>query len=445
MDTAPAFQLTHPSLPDPDPEQGSLFSTCGSPMPAFVEAQALRDRVRAMLAAADVPASHRAGYLQSSVRWGLDRSAPGALAGRTGAHAARWLDLVAQLADAADSPIGPSVSDPARTRAIALQRYAQATQAWPRAAIHALQRQRSASGAFDLAMLAPLPEGLREWRHALLPVAMQCRALLYAAFAQPTQLKRGRGFRNIRVLESFSVNFDFRRRFVIVAARGPSGFTFPRYAQADLLEPLPGDEWCRCFGNRLRQELRVALGAAWTVQHIEDLAANWLTDVVKRLAERSQLLDHVRMLIRDAYPCHRQVVHDWRLCQIDRRPGRGMLSGEYTWAWRRAETLRKRVVENPQLAALWGLAVRVRHIGAEDGYDALRRQARLHGITPAGWKLLCRHRQRPLSAAHPPQSRPGDGLPRSCSLRAPAAARAMARADAIRGDARGVRAALVRR
>ena len=35
--------------------------------------------------------------------------------------------------------------------------------------------------------------------------------------------------------------------------------------------------------------------------------------------------------------------------------------------------------------------MRLRHIRAEDGYDALRHQARLHELTLAGCKQLCRH------------------------------------------------------
>ncbi|MBX3698977.1 MAG: PcfJ domain-containing protein [Dokdonella sp.] len=390
MDTAPAFQLTYPSLPDPDPEQGSLFSTCGLPMPAFVEAQALRARVGAMLATMGLPASHRAGYLDHLCDGGwidpglvLWLAAPG--------RNSRWLDLVEVFAFETQGNAAGGGWSSALDRMLDMQRYARAMRDWPRAAVHSLRRQRSAGGAFDLATLAPLPEGLREWRHALLPVAMQCRALLYAAFAQPTRREIGPDYRITTVLDSFRVHFDDLRRFVTVAIRSPSGFTFPHYAQADLLEPLRTQDWCRCFANRLRQELRVALGAAWAVPHIEEKAADWLVDVVARLAERSRLLPHVRSLIRNAYPLDRRIVRDWHACTIDRRFGQGMLSGEYVWAWRRWEVLRRRVAEAPQLAALWGLAVRLGHIGVEDGYDVLRQQARQHGVTAYGWKLLCRH------------------------------------------------------
>jgi hypothetical protein len=390
MDIAPAFELTHPSLPDPDPEQGSLFSTSGSPMPAYLDALAARERARLLIRTIGIPAMHRPGVLAHLCdgTW-VDPAALVWLGGST--HVDDWLAKVKAWPVEVDTGFGSSALAGVRDRALELGRLARPTQAWPQKALHALRQQRSAGGAFDVAMLPPLPEGLREWRHALLPVAMQCRALLYASFAQPVQKERGPGFRSVEVLDSFRVHFDFHRRFVTLSVRSPSGYYFPRYGQADLLEPLRTDDWCVCFANRLRQELRVALGAAWRVEHIEEMAADWLTALVKRLADRSQLLDHVRATIRAAYPCHRQVICDWQACRIDRRPGQGMSSGAYVWAWRRAETLRKRVAEAPQLAALWGEAVRLRHIGINDDYHALRRHAAVHGVTAAGWKLLARH------------------------------------------------------
>lgn len=390
MDTAPAFQLTHPSPPDPDPEQGSLFSNCGSPMPAFLDALAARERASSLISAVGMPAIFRAGVLAHLCDGVWIDPAAAIWLGESD-HAERWLALVEAWPIENASGGGTPGLAKIRDQALNLIQLVRPMQSWPHKVRHALKQQRSAGGAFDLAVLPPLPEGLREWRHALLPVAMQCRALLYASFAQPVQHDCGPGYHSVVVLDSFRVHFDFLRRFITVSVRSPSGYCFPRYAQADLLKPLGTDDWCMSFANRLRQDLRVALGAAWRVDHIEELAADWLSAVVKRLAERSRLLDHVREMIRLAYPCQQQIVHDWHACRIARQPGQGMLSGEYVWAWRRAETLRKRVAEAPQLAALWGEAVRLREIGIDDDYNALRRQAASHGVAPLGWKLLSRH------------------------------------------------------
>ncbi len=58
----PAFQQTHPTLPEPDPGQASLFSPGGAPMRDWLDAQVVLDRVDALLSAMRVPGSHRRGY-----------------------------------------------------------------------------------------------------------------------------------------------------------------------------------------------------------------------------------------------------------------------------------------------------------------------------------------------------------------------------------------------
>lgn len=381
--SVPSFELTHPNLPEPDPEQSTLFSPAGVPMRDWLDAQSVRDRVGAFLSAMRVPGSHRRGYADHLCdgAW-ID---PGLVVwlGAPG-RVRRWQGLVEAFEPESDALMAT------RDQALALLETAQVMRGWPRAALLALKRQRPSGRAFDVAMFPPLPDRLGEWRHALFPLAMQARALLYSAFANPTEVRRGEDWSVVEVLGSFRLHFDWQRRFITVSQHSDSGFEFHRYAQADLIYPLRTDDWCRCFANRLRQELRVALGSMGSLKDIEEPAFEWLVLLVKRIAERSRLLDHVRGWIRDAYPFDRQVVRDLHACTIDLRRGRGLPSGEYIWAWRRAEILRQRVGEAPQLAPLWGLAMRLKLIGIEDDYHTLRRLVVERGLTAAGWKLLCR-------------------------------------------------------
>ncbi len=379
----PAFELTHPTLPEPDPEQASLFSPGGAPMRDWLAAQSVRDRVDALLSAMRVPGSHRRGYADhlcdgvwidpGLVVW---LGAPGRMR--------RWRGLVAAFDSDSDALVA------ARDRARGLLETARVMRSWPRAALLALKRQRPSGRAFDLAMFPPLPDRLGEWRHALLPLAMQARALLYSAFANPTQARRGADWCVVEVLGSFRLHFDMQRRFIDVSQRSHTGYVFKRYAQADLLYPLRTDDWCTCFANRLRQELRTALGWAWSHKDIEEPAFEWLVALVKRIAERSRLLDHVRERIGEAYPYDRQIVRDLHACTIDLTRGRGLPTGQYIWAWRHAEILRRRVEEAPKLAPLWGTALRLKLIRIEDDFHELRRLVAQSGVTTAGWKLLCR-------------------------------------------------------
>ncbi|MFZ1838307.1 MAG: hypothetical protein WAU20_06245, partial [Dokdonella sp.] len=180
----PAFKLDPPCLPEADPEQASLFSPAGAPMDDWLDALAVRDRVDALLAAARVPGSHRRGYAEhlcdgvlidpGLVLW---LGTPGRLR--------RWRDRI----DALGAESGALVA--VRDRARALLDYAMAMRNWPRAALLALQRQRPSGRAFDVTMFPPLPQRLGELRHTLLPLAMRTRALLYAAFANPTRIEHG--------------------------------------------------------------------------------------------------------------------------------------------------------------------------------------------------------------------------------------------------------------
>lgn len=379
----PAFELTHPTLPEPDPEQASLFCAAGAPIRDWLDARSLRTRIDALLGAARVPGSHLRGYANHLCDG--NRIDPGLVIwlGSPG-RVRRWRELVEGLDPDSDALVA------ARDRALVLLETAQVMRGWPRAALLALKRQRPSGRAFDLAMFPPLPDRLGEWRHALLPLAIQARALLYSAFAHPVCLRRGEDWCVVEVLESFRLHFDWQRRFITVSQRSPSGYVFHRYAQADLQYPLRTDDWSRCFANSLRQELRTALGWAWSHKDIEEPAFEWLASVVKQIAQRSRLLESVRRQISDAYPYDRKIVGDLHTCKIDLRIGRGLPSGEYIWAWRHAEILRKRVNEAAKLAPLWGLALRLKLIQVGDDFHALRRVVEQHGVTTSGWRLLCR-------------------------------------------------------
>jgi hypothetical protein len=379
----PAFQLDPPCLPEPDPEQASLFSPAGAPMDDWLDALAVRKRVDALLAAARVPGSHRRGYAQHLCDGALIDPGLVLWLGTPG-RLRRWRDQI----DSLGAESGALVA--VRDRARALLDYAMAMRNWPRAALLALKRQRPSGRAFDVAMFPPLPQRLGEWRHALLAVAMQARALLYAAFANPTRIEHGVGYCVVEVLGAFRLNFDWQQRFITVSQRHVSDYVCVRYAQADLLAPLPSDDWCLPFAYRLRQDLRTALGWAWAHEDIEGPAFTWLTEVVKQIARQSCLLDHVRAHIREAYPTDRRVLHDLRTCTIGLWRGRGVRSGHYIWAWRHADLLRQRAEEAPRLAPLWGFAVSLKLIGVRDDFHMLRRRLAESGVTTAGWKLLCR-------------------------------------------------------
>ena len=379
----PAFQLSPPCPPEPGPEQTSLFSPAGAPIDDWLDALAVRDCVNALLAAARVPGSHRRGYAEHLCDGALIDPGLVVWLGAPG-RLRRWRDLVDALVAESDALLV------VRDRARALLDYAMAMRNWPRAALLALQRQRPSGHAFDLTMFPPLPHRLGEWRHALLAVAMQARALLYAAFANPTRIEHDAGCCLVEVLGAFRLNFDWQRRFITVSQRHVSDYVGVRYAQADLLAPLPSDDWCLPFAYRLRQDLRTALGWAWVHEDIENPSFAWLTEVVKQIARQSCLLDHVRAHIREAYPTDRRVLHNLRTCTIGLWRGRGVRSGHYIWAWRHADLLRQRAEEAPRLAPLWGFAVSLKLIDVRDDFHVLRHRLGEYGVTTAGWKLLCR-------------------------------------------------------
>lgn len=62
MDNTPAFQLTHSTRHETDPEQANLFSPNGEPVRDWLDSEALRFWVEALLFAARLPGSHRRGY-----------------------------------------------------------------------------------------------------------------------------------------------------------------------------------------------------------------------------------------------------------------------------------------------------------------------------------------------------------------------------------------------
>lgn len=380
----PSFCLSPPPAPAWDSNQCSLFAANGVPMSSSAADDALRKRVANLLATAHVPAAHRTVCAAHLCK---DAPLDPALALWLGApgRAQRWASL--WNAFAADDLMAARV----RAQARRLLDYAQATRCWPRSARSALRLQRNASGAFDHAWLPPVPPRLRALRHVLLPIVMATRAQLYEALALPVRETRNGAVRSVEVLGSFRLHFDFERRNIHVEERGDSGWIAAPENNADLVEPLPTAAWCTRFVQNLRQPLRVALGAAWDDREMAQAAFGWIATVAQELAVRSRLLDRVREQIRDAYPCDRQVIHDVRACLIDLRARQGLSVRTYVWAWRNAAILRRRVGESPQLAAAWGLALRLGLLDARDDYDRLRDLLRERGITPAGWQLLRRY------------------------------------------------------
>ncbi|MFZ1724545.1 MAG: hypothetical protein WAT76_13075, partial [Dokdonella sp.] len=386
MHITPSFQLTCPPPPAWDAHQGALFASDGRPTPSPSDEKVLQARVERLLDDVCVPASHRPSFMHALCAgvpvdpgFILCLSAPGS--------AERWQARV----DAFDPSDESAASASVRARASALLRRAEATRSWPRSAITVLRRQRTESGAFDLATFSPLPPLLRPWRHILHTVAMQTRALLYDAFAKPADVSSRGKMCSVVVLGCFRMHFDFEARDIHVDQLGASRWNRVPNAIADLLQPLPNDAWCRGFALRLRRPVRVALGKSWGDDEIREAGFGWLADVVKKLTIDSGLLEHVRDLLREAYPCDPQIVRDALACTIDYRPHQGLTTQDYVAAWRNAEILRTRVAEAPELAAVWGLGVRAGYLKSHDDYDVLRRLFQSWEVTPVGWKLLIRH------------------------------------------------------
>lgn len=408
MQSTPSFRLTAPAAPAWDAEQRSLFSAGGLPIASPTAAASLRSRVMDSLKAARVPATLRPAFCDAvcdghplDPALMLWLGAPG--------RSRRWQ---AQF-DAFDAAGGCLSSEAVRARAQALLVRARATRAWPRRAITVLRRQRTDAGAFDLSTFPPLPPRLSRWRHGLLVVALKTRALLHEAFARPTHSSSSPRFHAVAVLGCFRLTFEPARRDIRVERMSPSGWV-DAHATADVLRPLPDDAWCRGFALQMGGEVRMSLGATWSDEFIRAEAFNWLTEVVRQLSTRSALLDHVRERIRAAYPCSARIISDIRACTIDLRHRQGLSTREYVWAWRHAEILRTRVAEAPQLAAVWGLALRAGHLAVTDGFDALRKLLHVREVTTAGWRLLIGHARllyRPLA---PSTSDPKHGFAQLC-------------------------------
>ena len=385
MKATPSFRLTPPAPLAWDAQQCSLFAANGTPTPSATTAVSLRQSVTKLLVASRVPNAHRSAFAAHLCKESfLDPSR--VLWLNTPARGQRWQSRFG----ASDVTQGTAALDMQR-RGFRLLAYAQATRSWPPCAISALQRQRTAGGAFDLAVLPPVPAQLGSLRHALLPVAMETRARLYAAFALPVRVTRTGQIHSVELLGCFRLHFDFSKLDIRIEVLDKTGWTAAPQSSADLLKPLATDAWCTFFVQRMRQPLRVAMGAAWDNGEVSNAAVAWLADGVRRLADRSRLLELVRSHIRCAYPYDRQVVHDIRGCIIDFNYRQGLTAEGYVFGWRNAATLRTRVAESPKLAAAWGMALRLGLLQTGDDFDKLRDLLRDNGVTPAGWELLRHH------------------------------------------------------
>ncbi len=282
-------------------------------------------------------------------------------------------------------------------RIVELPQYAQAMRRWPRGAMRALRRQHVDSGAFDLCTFPPIPTTLSRFRTALYSVALQTRDQLYEAFARPTRYWQFGESCIVEVLGSFCVHFDFNQRAVRVEKRSGCDWKPVPDTGIDLLQPLPTDEWCMCFSQQLRQRLWIGLGPEYRSAAEETAALEWVVAVVRRLADRSRLLDHVRVRICEAYPCNKQVLADLRACKIDPFAQRSLTGRDYAWGWQRADILRGRVQESRRLVPVWYLAVDDALLTCDQGYDALRVVLRGFGVSTSGWKLLCEYGSRLFS------------------------------------------------
>ena len=99
------------------------------------------------------------------------------------------------------------------------------------------------------------------------------------------------------------------------------------------------------------------------------------------------LIEHVRDLLRLAYPCNEQIVLDALACRMDPDGLASLTTHQYVAAWRDSEILRIRVAEVPQLAPMWALARDAGCLEATDDYDALRSLFRRWGVDPGGMAI----------------------------------------------------------
>lgn len=386
MHTIPSFQLVPPAQPPWDACQDALISANGHAIPSRSDSEILYRQVDGLLIALGISTRDRSAYAEylCTGQWIDPALVSGFGSLKSGARRRT-------LVDAFDSRVGSVTTDKVRVRAHALLSYATAARNWPRRALVALKQQRSASGAFDRTLFPPLPEPLRDQRHALLNLAMQARALVYASFAAPVHEIDRRSIRTVEVLGVFRLHFDEAGRDVTEEQLGQAGWLPGNPAHVDVVRPLPSDAWCECFVYRLAQETRMALGRAWDVESMRQLTIDWLTEVIKTVAKHSRLLDHVRENIRRSYRCDRQIIADAYACTIDRRPQQGLTARRYQIAWQNARILRQRVSEAPRLAAVWGMAFSQGSIAIADDYDALKAHFCREGITRIGWTLLSRY------------------------------------------------------
>lgn len=392
---------TRPACSQWGAEQPTLFPS--DRRFAYVHPQAIERRVSYLVDGVGIPSSHRGSYTQALCE-GVPIDPGFILWLREPGRRQCWLTLM-------EAFVGPNASvacATVRTRAHALLVRADATRAWPQSAVTALHAHRIDSGAFELATFPPLPPLLRPWRYALHTLAMQTRAELYDCLAQPIVQCSSQRVSTVEVLGCFRLRFDFEGRHIRVDQMGEAGWLHAPELAINLVRPLADDSWCDRFALRMSDCARVAMRAAWQVRELRAGCLSWLADLIRQLATRSKLMEHVSELIRVAYPCDPQLIRDVIACTIEYHRDHGLTTDDYVAAWQHAEILRQRVTEAPQLAPIWGLARSAGHLQITDGYDVLRTRCQQSGVKPAGWQLLVRYGRQlywPLMAMTDPRLR----------------------------------------
>ena len=199
----------------------------------------------------------------------------------------------------------------------------------------------------------------------------------------PVQVEwRSYGWR-IEVMGAYRVWLHERRlEFSVASRHDVNGFTDDPRADVSLRTPLPTGHWLRCWlWRRLKH---CDFDPAQSAPDIERLAL----ELQARMP--TETLARMRAQIRDA------MALDPELLALARRSqgARHLRLSHYCLVWQNLDAMRQREHESAALLPLFDLLRSGgRHAVDLFGHDygVMRSHLEAEGLSPAGWRLLCRH------------------------------------------------------
>jgi hypothetical protein len=222
-----------------------------------------------------------------------------------------------------------------------------------------------------------------------LPVDLQVQAvewfrIIHGQFlidlADPVQTQRKGPAERVGFLRTVIYEFHHTKKTVTCFVKNAMGEIYDTKGAADLVRPLPTDEWLHLYVKHWMRRIPAEFEAM----------DGWLQRSLELEFKRLEVIKDIRTLLVKTYPIDKGV-KDIALRLRDSREAAVLNSRDYEMAWQNREVLQDYRKSAPRAMVAYRLIQQEEQLPPDADMAELKACLHKEGVNQTGWRLLLRH------------------------------------------------------